>query len=104
MQNFILGILSGMARHRKFLVFFNISPLNTFDPQGGVEFDPRALINFMETHQIKLHAKLGSPRSYGFRQDCQRFQILLAPLDVGQRAYVMVRCPSICALTFSLNL
>ena len=34
---------------------------------------------------------------------------LLAPLAVGQRAYVMVRCPScvrpsVCALTFSLNI
>ena len=36
-------------------------------------------------------------------------QQFLAPLAVGQRAYVMVRCPScvrpsVCALTFSLNI
>ena len=28
----------------------------------------------------------------------------LAPLAVGQRAYVMARCPSVRALTFSLNI
>ena len=28
----------------------------------------------------------------------------LAPLAVSQRAYVMVRCPSVRALTFSLNI
>ena len=34
--------------------------------------------------------------------------MFLAPLAVGQRAYVMARCasvrPSVCALTFSLNI
>ena len=36
--------------------------------------------------------------------DKQNFIGFLAPLAVGQRAYVMVRCPSVRALTFSLNI
>ena len=36
--------------------------------------------------------------------DPNELPLFLAPLAVGQRAYVMVRCPSVRALTFSLNI
>ena len=60
------------------------------EPQGGVKFDPRAITwrNLIETHQVKLHAKFGSSRPYGFwQEDFQRFKKKLSFVAMATRVF-----------------
>ena len=63
MQNLVrLGLQGDLA------IFPSISQCKTCNPRGGAKFDPRAIpwALLVEAHYIKLHAKFGEPRPYGY--------------------------------------